>query len=336
MNLVETVLAAAVAAPFALGLAASGVDRPRPEFEFRDPQIVESSGLVAREGLFVTVNDSGDAGRIFVVDPASGETVGSATWSEEATDVEALAPAGDETVLVGDIGDNAGSRDTVRVFEAPLARGDRQVEPEVSELTYPTGPTDAEALLVHPLSGQVLIASKGLFGGVLYAAPAGFEVGAAVDRPTRLDAIGDVLGLATDGAFFPDGRHFVLRDYGRAVVYSYPALSPVGSFTLPDQPQGEGIAIDEDGTVFVSTEGQFTSVLRVPLPPRLARVVGPVPSPSSTPSPDPGPDVEPPADRTDEAGESPTEPDRPVWPWLLGGVVGAVAIVVLLRSLRPR
>ncbi|MEJ7833891.1 MAG: hypothetical protein WKF79_13310 [Nocardioides sp.] len=333
MNLVETALAAAVATPFALGLAASGPDRPRPEFEFRDPQIVESSGLVARDGLFVTVNDSGDTGRIFVVDPASGRTVGSAAWDAEATDVEALAPTDDGTVLVGDIGDNAGSRDSVRILEVPMTRGDRSVEPPLSELTYAGGPTDAEALLVHPGSGQLLIASKGLFGGVLYAAPAGFEMGAGPDRPTRLEAIGDVIGLVTDGAFFPDGRHFVLRDYGRAVVYSYPALSAVGSFTLPDQPQGEGIAVDEDGSVFVSTEGQFTSVLRVPLPLRIARVVDPAPSPTT----DPGPDVESLPDEGDQPLTEPaTEPDRPAWPWLLGGAVGAAALAVLLRALRPR
>ena len=45
-------------------------------FSFADPEIVESSGLVATEGLVVTVNDSGDAARAFIVDPGSGETVG--------------------------------------------------------------------------------------------------------------------------------------------------------------------------------------------------------------------------------------------------------------------
>ena len=45
-------------------------------FTFRDPAIVESSGLVVADGLVVTTNDSGDTGRVFAVDPATGETVG--------------------------------------------------------------------------------------------------------------------------------------------------------------------------------------------------------------------------------------------------------------------
>ena len=60
-------------------------------FTFTDPAIVESSGLVARDGLFATVNDSGDLGRVFSVDPTDGSTVGVTSWGD-ATDVEALAP----------------------------------------------------------------------------------------------------------------------------------------------------------------------------------------------------------------------------------------------------
>ena len=44
------------------------------------------------DGLFVTVNDSGDSGRVFVVDGGTGRTVGGATWSTEPEDIEALAP----------------------------------------------------------------------------------------------------------------------------------------------------------------------------------------------------------------------------------------------------
>ena len=45
--------------------------------QFEDPaEIVESSGLVVDDGLLVTTNDSGDCGRVFTVDPATGETVG--------------------------------------------------------------------------------------------------------------------------------------------------------------------------------------------------------------------------------------------------------------------
>jgi hypothetical protein len=156
-----------------------------------------------------------------------------------------------------------------------------------------------------------------------------------------------VIGFVTDGAFFPDGRHLVLRDYGRAVVYSYPALERVGEVELPEQDQGEGIAVHGDGTVYVSTEGQFTAVLRIPLPAALREVVTPAatpapaaaPSPSSSPSTTASATAEPaPATQSREGRELPesTSTARPAWPWFLTGWLGLGAVVVLLYALRRR
>ena len=120
----------------------------------------------------------------------------------------------------------------------------------------------------------------------------------------------------------------MLRDYGGAVVYSYPELATVGEFALPSQEQGEGIAVDEDGAVFVSTQGQFSAVQRVKLPRRIARIVDP-PPPTSTPSTTP-------ADQPTTDDSDVLEVDRPVWVWLLGGFAGIGMVVVLIRTLRPR
>ncbi len=323
-KLAQVITAVVVATPFAIGTAVAGADRSGVEFRFKDPQIVESSGLVARDGLFVTINDSGDSGRTFVVDPSTGRTVGGSTWSTEPQDIEAIAPMPDGSVMVADIGDNTGSRDSVSLLEVPVATGFEEVEPNEVDLTYSDGPRDAETLLVHPATGRVFVVSKSLLGGVLYAAPKRLSE----TRTNELEPLGDVLGFATDGAFFPDGRHFVLRDYGGAVVYSYPELATVGEFALPSQEQGEGIAVDEDGAVFVSSEGQFSAVQRVKLPRRIARIVDP-PPPTSTPSTTP-------ADQPTTDDSDVLEVDRPVWVWLLGGFVGIGMVVVLIRTLRPR
>lgn len=323
-KLAQVITAVVVATPFAIGTAVAGAERSGVEFRFRDPQIVESSGLVARDGLFVTINDSGDSGRTFVVDPTTGRTIGGSAWTTEPEDVEAIAPMPDGSAMVADIGDNTGSRDSVFLIEVPVDRGFEEVDPREVELTYSDGPRDAETLLVHPVTGRVFVVSKSLLGGVLYVAPKRLSESGT----NELEPLGDVLGFATDGAFFPDGRHFVLRDYGRAVVYSYPELERVGEFALPSQEQGEGIAVDEDGAVFVSTEGQFSAVQRVKLPRRIARIVDP-PRASSTPSASP-------ADQSTSDDGDVLEVDRPVWMWLLGGLVGIGMVVVLIRTLRPR
>ncbi|MEZ5097754.1 MAG: hypothetical protein R2731_17740 [Nocardioides sp.] len=100
----------------------------------------------------VTVNDSGDRGRVFVVDRRSGRTVGVTTWPRRPVDVEALAPAGPGAVWVADIGDNRATRSSVTVFRVPVGRGARAVAPAYVALRYPHGPVDAETLLADPRS----------------------------------------------------------------------------------------------------------------------------------------------------------------------------------------
>lgn len=327
--MLERVLACVVAVPFVLGMAAAPSDRGEVEFAFRDHEIVESSGLVVTDGLFITTNDSGDTGRVFAVDPATGSTVGVTQWSDDPIDVEALAPGGNGQVWVGDLGDNTGSRDGVVVTKVTVGETIQEGPPQMSfELVYPDGAHDAETLLADPNSGRLFVVTKGVFGGTIYAAPKRLDVSGR----NRLVAIGDALPIATDGSFFPDGKHFIVRDYTRAAVYSFPDLAEVGSFRLPAQQQGEGIAVDADGAVFVSSEGQFSEVVRVSLPADIERALAPVP-PTTSPSAGESPSTEFP--RVEDFPE-PANDERPLWPWFLTGLIGAAAIVVLLRSLRRR
>ncbi len=129
------------------------------------------------DGLFVTTNDSGDSARVFTVDD-DGETVGVTAWSATTPDdVEALAPAGDGEVWVGDIGDNPGERASISVSRVPVGPGDRDVEVPTYTLVYPDGPRDAEALLAHPVTGRLYVVSKVVFGGAVYEAPERLETG---------------------------------------------------------------------------------------------------------------------------------------------------------------
>ena len=300
---------------------------------FEDPEIVESSGLAVVDGLLVTTNDSGDSGRVFTVDPATGETVGVTQWSADPVDVEALAPAGGGEVWVGDIGDNRAERPSVSVARVPVGRGNRDVDVPSYELVFPEGPRDAESLLADPATNQLYVISKGVFGGSVYAAPGRLRA----DRPNKLTEVGPVLPIATDAAFFPDGRHIIVRNYSEAAVYSWPELDEVGRFGLPDQQQGEGIAVDPlDGTIYASSEGLHAPVLRISLPPAVRSamkppVASPTPTPSVTPSVTPAP-----GNRV--GTELPEEPpaERSAWGWALGGLLGLGIVIVLARALRPR
>ena len=257
----------AVALPFLLGAAAGAPGAAeRPAFRFGDPEIVESSGLVAlpgtgRGGLVVTTHDSGDSGRVFTVDAATGATAGVTTWAGDPEDVEALAPAGPDHVWVGDIGDNRHSRGSVEVLRVPVGRGDVTATPEVHELVYPDGAHDAEALVSHPLTGQLFVITKGVFAGSVYAAPPRLRT----DRPNRLVEVGEAPGLVTDATFLPGGGGVVMRTYSTAHLASFPSWQSVESWDLPDQDQGEGIALAGRG-LLVSSEGARSQVLAVALP----------------------------------------------------------------------
>ncbi len=327
MSRLEKLLAAVAVLPFGLGFSVSA-DVPAPDgevvFSFADPEIIESSGLAIEDGLFATVNDSGDSGRVFTVDPADGSTVAVTEWDGEPTDVEAIASLPDGDLLVGDIGDNLASRGSIELLRVPFGE-DGAVDPTTYELAFADGPHDAEALLVHPKSGQVLIVAKE-FIGRLYAAPAKLDT----DGANELELLGeDVLPVVTDGAFFPDGKHFVLRGYGDAAFYRWPSLEPVGEIGLPDQEQGEGIAVSKDGTVYVSSEGVNSEVLRISLPRALqAEIEG------KTRKPGPGAS-EPVSDETIDG-----DPDHDFWDlfgsWVIGGAIVLVLLLVLLVLLRFR
>lgn len=299
--MLDKLLGVASALAYAAGTLA-GPASPEADvvLSFEDRNIVESSGLVATGRLFVTTNDSGDGGRVFLVD-RSGATVGTTSWEPEPRDVEALAPAGDGFVWVGDIGDNPRSRDSITVLKVPVGRTDQVATPASYELVYPDHAHDAETLLADPATGRLHVVTKDVFGGTVYAAPERLSA----DRPNRLVEVGPGPSVATDGSFFPDGRHYVVRGYSRATVYTFPGFEAIGSVRLPQQRQGEGISVGADDELYLTTEGQFTDLLRIELPPEVAAAMVPAAEEvEATPATDPG------ADESSGAG--------PWWPWLAG------------------
>lgn len=329
------VAAALVAAPFAFGVAsaapADDAARGHEVATVADPAIVESSGLVVGGGLAVTMNDSGDSARVFTVDLRTGETVGTTDFDDDATDLESLAPAGDGHVWVGDTGDNSKNRKDIEVTRVPVGPGDREVAGETYHLRYPDGAQDAEALLAHPSTGRLYLVTKAAMGGTVYAAPARLDA----DRPNTLTAVGDAPALVTDGSFHPDGTHIVLRTYFDATVLTFPGLEPVAEFGLPEQQQGEGLAVSGDGRVYLSSEGAGQPILRLDLPASakdaLAGKVAPSASPApSTPSPSPNAPAAGDEEVTDDLAKRGSGP----WVPVAFGAVGLLLLGGMVKLLR--
>ncbi len=317
-------VASALLAAAVLGAAPAAVaadDDPVPSrvlFSFQGNDVFEASGLADTGDVVYTTNDSGDDAVLYGVDPATGRVTSRTTYAGGVDDVEALALGADGTVWAGDIGDNQGRRDEVRVLRVtPGVDGDAPAYP----LTYPGGARDAETLLVHPRTGRVLVVSKSVFGGTVYVAPRTLREG----RANRLAELARVPGLVTDGSFLPDGRHVVLRTYATASVYTYPGFERLGTVRLPSQRLGESISVSRTGRVLVTSEGLGADVLAVRLP-RFAD------GPSATPS-GAAPATRPTSDRPRP------QPPRSAWDWA-GTALVALAVAGLgyltLRAARPR
>jgi len=236
------------------------------------PGISEASGLaISRRsaGRLWTHNDSGQP-VIFALD-TKGAIVGQVRLTAATVeDWEALAVGacpGGSCLYVGDMGDNNARRRQITVYRVPEPAGSGTVAAQdIFHATYPDGAHDAEALLLSP-DGTLFIVTKGETGGVsLYRFPRELRAG----HTHRLERVGQPrdsrrVGAAdrvTDGSVSVDGKWVALRSKTKVWLYSAPeffagswkAAREINVASLAE-PQGEGIAMDADGTVYLAGEG---------------------------------------------------------------------------------
>lgn len=205
----------------------------------------EVSGLVRTRGGFWATNDSGDAPRIFQFAPDGRVRREVAVGGAEHVDWEDLAIRG-RTLFIGDIGDNLAQRSEIAIYRM------RETDTTATKLTlrYPDGPHDAEALLVDPRDGTIVIVTKD-FGGAAHV-----HTGRSLRHATTLD-----LGLGqaiTAGDVSADGRTIALRSYGRVYIWTRLDCESIAralerepcEANLAAEGQGETLALSRDGRAF--------------------------------------------------------------------------------------
>ncbi|WP_137234752.1 esterase-like activity of phytase family protein [Streptomyces sp. BPSDS2] len=265
--------AAALAAALLLfagaGPAVADDGRPDRDFTIEDPRITESSGLAASRahpGVYWTHNDSDDGPYVFAVDSRTGKTLATITMRGvgEPRDVEGISIGPDGDIYVGDIGDNLdGSWDHVWIYRFPEPKQlrDATVTAVQYDVKYADGARNAEALMVHPKTGRVYIASKNEDGGGLYEGPAKLTAGST----NVFRRVGEVPWV-TDGAFSPDGTRLALRSYFSAREYAFEngRLGADRPVAAPFQRQAESVTYTADGTALMfGSEGARSGVVRV-------------------------------------------------------------------------
>lgn len=233
--------------------------------------IRESSGLAAsrlRPGVWFTLEDSGNSntllsfdlsGRLLDRHPVAGAA--NVDWEDLAAGPCPAPHEADACLYIADVGDNKAKRSEVVVYAAaePAAGASTGVR-STWAVRYPSGPRNAETLLVDP-AGRLTVVTKDDDGhsGV-------WALGAPGDAP-RLVASLDLRALGarslklTGGAWSADGRRVALRTYREVLVWDADPSAPEAHWPAapqllagPPEVQGEAVAWSPDGDLLTTSE----------------------------------------------------------------------------------
>ena len=252
----------------------------------------ETSGIAASRvnpGV-VWLHNDGRTNQLFGV-RTTGETAAVLEWRDAVVDLEDVAsgpgPTPEQDYLyIGDIGDNESHRPQVRVYRTiePTIKptGRPQYVSTVMEdfrFTYPDGPVDAEALLVDPLSGDIIIVTKEKKLARVFRAPS------ASLKPKQTVELEEVVTLGvtniSGGDISRDGKWILLRSEKEGWLWPRDpklSLSETFSQNMPravpvrqksQSKNGEGICFEPNSSgYFTISEGNHQPLVRFSLPDR--------------------------------------------------------------------
>ena len=245
------------------------------------------------DGVLWVHNDSGDSARFFALG-LDGSDLG--TWSIDATikDWEDLALGYDATrdadvLYIGDVGDNAKSRDYVTIFIVVEPEVDVNAAPtttaldsfDAMRLTYPDGAShNCETLMHDPQTGDLYLVTKSGDGqSPVFRKPAPHIDGSETEVQW---VAGLQFGQAplsgsastTAGAFSPSGDRLLIRTYTDAWLWHREAGQSMAEtlsgdacdVEAPNETQGEAICFTTDGQGYLTiSEGLSRPVYFTPL-----------------------------------------------------------------------
>ena len=245
-------------------------------------EAIEVSGIaVSRDypGVIWMHNDSGGGPVVFAVDK-NGTGQGVFELDVLAFDWEdmAIGPGPDpnrDYLYLGDIGDNLRFRPAITVYRiaepVPDPAGGSITEVATFNLRYPDPGQDSEALLVDPLTGDILVVTKGAAGepSVIFRAPTS-EL--ADETTTDLTEIGRF--ELTPGTFVTaadisrDGSAVLFRGYNEVWLWGRLDLDFVATFAgepcrAPStaEVQGEAISFASDSySYYTVSEGETPDI----------------------------------------------------------------------------
>jgi len=246
----------------------------------------EVSGMVQSREPFVLwmINDSGDEPIIYAVDIRKGllskhKLAGAVNvdWEDLAITMPRAKPDSSSTapkvIYIADIGDNNAKRMTVTIYR--IAEPDvfasstiPASEIEKFELTYPDGPRENEALLVDPLTGELVIVTKRDVKARIYSCDA------LKTSPAQLSFRGELpFTLITAGDVASNGNTVILKNYHKAWEWTRNPKEPLWRALLREgkripygpELQGEAVCYDAGDKGYYATSERENGGEEAPL-----------------------------------------------------------------------
>jgi hypothetical protein len=237
----------------------------------------------AHAGVIYGHEDAGGMPRFFAFDK-TGKTLGEyRLMGGTVTDWEDIAvgpgPDNQNYVFIGDFGDNNRNRTEIQVIKVPepnVSVSQAAVMEDIStfqvlRFTYAGGARDTEALMIDPVTKDIVIVTKTAGMAEVYRAPGNTPA----NMPTELELLTTVMltgsGQAAQvsaGDISPTGDRIMLRTYTRILVWPRLAGATVGPSLdamptdnpQPDQPQGEGLTFSADGSSWIAAGEQEKTI----------------------------------------------------------------------------
>jgi hypothetical protein len=275
-----------------VGSAGCGYGQTHPVAEVQEKLLTEASALVASQrwpGVYWTLNDSKNEPMLFAADQQGKSRGRFRVSNAENVDWESLQLGpdgyGGAALYVGDTGNNKGNRRDMVIYRVsepePVAARSGTLtttRAEAFRFVYPGGPRNTEAMLVHPVTGEILLITKEPDGhSLVFRMPTPLNS----KRVATLEQVGtvDVTGLAapgdlvTDASVTPDARRVIVRTYTSALEYDVADGAPLANIwdqspriiPLDDGSKAEGVTYRADGGALITIgEGSTPRLFETP------------------------------------------------------------------------
>ncbi len=266
--------------------------------DIQNAQLVETSGMASShiyEDILWFHNDSGGAEALY-----AAETDGSYRGSFSVLGVQNrdwedldIGPCGGEgepcsCLYIGDIGDNEATQDQQVIYRVPEPEvPDGSVGGQINDIEeiwfrYPDGSHDAEALVVHPWTGETLVVTKAGDDGVtavfafpdapLAAAPSGSPITLELVAEFDLRNLGADEEKVTAASVSARGTRLLLRTDDDLLLFEVPESGELRDafdaspsiLPAPEDDDGEAVAFAADSrSIYLVSEGDSAAVWEV-------------------------------------------------------------------------